>query len=310
MSAPMSRHSGSTLAVAVTEAGGLGLFGALNTGGEAWFRQEIATAQNKLDDRPFGVGFITHLMGNFSNLFEIALEEKVPVLAFSFADPTPYVERTKHAGLTAVCQVQTLKQAKLAIDAGADILVAQGNEAGGHTGPTNLMPLLAEVLDQFPQVPVIASGGIGEGKDLARILNAGADGAWVGTRLLATHECIEVTESFKVQLIRAEADNTCYTELFDQVNHAVFGGKPWPFGVAARLIRNVMTDTWNEKIPQLLLDTQALEKYRNELKVQNIDYTPLYAGTSVSAVTSIQHAYDVIQEITRDAEALISSQNI
>lgn len=309
MSAPMSTASGATLAVAVTEAGGLGLFGALNTGGETWFRQEIATAKNKLGDRPFGVGFITHLIEDFSNLFDIALEEKVPVLAFSFADPTPYVKRTKLAGLTAVCQVQTLKQAQLAIDAGADVLVAQGNEAGGHSGPTNLMPLLLEVLDLFPQLPVMASGGIGEGKDLARILDAGADGAWVGTRLLATHECIEVTESFKAQLIKAEAINTCYTGLFDQANRSVFGGKPWPPGIAARLIRNGMTDTWNDKIPQLLQDTKALEKYRKELKVQNIEYMPLYAGTSVGAVTSVQYASDVVQEIVRDARALINSSN-
>jgi nitronate monooxygenase len=281
------------------------LFGALNAGGENWFRQEIATAKNKLGDRPFGVGFITHLMESFSNLFEIALEEKVPIIAFSFADPTPYVERTKLAGLTAICQVQTLKQAKLAIDAGADVLVAQGNEAGGHTGPANLMPLLVEVLDQFPHVPVIASGGIGNGKDLARILDAGADGAWIGTRLLATHECIEVTASFKAQLIKAEASNTFYTALFDQINHVVFGGKPWPAGIAARLIRNEMTATWDDKIPELLQDTKALEKYRREMKAQNLDYTPLYAGTSVASVTSVQYVADVLQEIARDAQALI-----
>jgi len=303
MSAPMSRHSGSTLAVAVTEAGGLGLFGAINAGGESWFRQEVTIAKQNLGDKPFGVGFITHLMEDFMHLFDIALEEKVPVVTFSFADPTRYVERAKSEGTTVMCQIQTLAQAKIALDAGADVLVAQGNEAGGHTGPTSLIPILSEVLKHYPDVPVLASGGIGSGTDLAQILEAGADGAWLGTRLLATHECIEVTDSFKRRLISAKAEDTCYTDLFDKANHTVFNGKPWPPGIAARMVRNEMVERWNDNIPALLNDTQALAGYRAELGVQNPDYTPLYAGTSVGSVTEIQSAAEIIREITQEAEA-------
>ena len=305
VSAPMSRHSGSTLAVAVTKAGGLGTFGALNQGGESWFRQEVASAKSSLGGRPFSVGFITHLMENFPVLFEIALEAKVPVIAFSFSDPTPYLDRVKSAGLLSMCQIQNFSQAKLAIDAGADILVVQGNEAGGHTGSAGLMELLSEVLNSFPNVSVLAAGGIGSGADLAKVINAGADGAWVGTRLLATHECVEVSEGFKEHLVRAEATDTSYTALFDKVNHAVFGGTAWPPGIAARLIRNQMLDTWGDRIPELLADESALANYLAEVKSQNPEYTPLYAGTSVSSVNAVQSAGDVVQEISRDAQAIL-----
>jgi nitronate monooxygenase len=94
-----------------------------------------------------------------------------------------------------MCQVQTLKHAKEVVAAGADVLVTQGNEAGGHTGRVNLLPFLARVVDAFPDLPVLAAGGVGNGRTLAAALATGADGAWVGTALLATPEAVEVSEA-------------------------------------------------------------------------------------------------------------------
>ena len=159
MSAPMSLHSGGQLAGAVTQAGGLGLFGATNPAGGAWLRNQIELARAKSDGRPFGLGFITHLIPAFPDLFEVAIDERVPVIAFSFSDPSQWVSRAKDAGATVICQIQSIESAAEAANAGADILVVQGNEAGGHTGTSNLMPLLVRVLRDYPDLPVLAAGG-------------------------------------------------------------------------------------------------------------------------------------------------------
>ena len=125
MSAPMSNHSGGQLASAVCRAGGLGTFGGSNGFGADWFRQQIERIRSETD-RPFGVGFITQLIEGNSENFEIAVSERVPVLVFSFADPRPWLGRAKDAGAITICQVQTPDAAELSINAGADVLLAQG----------------------------------------------------------------------------------------------------------------------------------------------------------------------------------------
>ncbi|MCH6556503.1 MAG: accessory factor UbiK family protein, partial [Chloroflexi bacterium] len=117
-----------------------------------------------------------------------ALEAKAPVIAFSFSDPQPWLARAKAAGAITMCQVQTMEAAREAVAAGADILVAQGNEAGGHTGRLAMLPFLTRVLEEFPDVPVLAAGGIGSGRALAAALTAGADGVWSGTAFLSAPE--------------------------------------------------------------------------------------------------------------------------
>ena len=98
MSAPMSLHSGGTLAGATTRAGGLGLFGGTNPAGEDWLRAQIEIARSMSGDRPFGVGFITHFIPVLPTLFDVAIDERVPVISFSFADPSPWLTRAKAAG--------------------------------------------------------------------------------------------------------------------------------------------------------------------------------------------------------------------
>ena len=114
-----------------------------------------------MTERPFGIGFITTFIPLLTPLFDAAVDAKPNVLAFSFGSPGPYAEKAKTAGAKVMCQVQSMAHAREAIAAGADVLVAQGNEAGGHTGTMNLLPLLVSVLDAFPDTPVLASGGVG-----------------------------------------------------------------------------------------------------------------------------------------------------
>src|SRR6266480_328890 len=177
MSAPMAMHSGGRLAAAVSKAGALGSFGGIHRSGDPnWVRGEVERIRSETG-RPFGIGFITNFIPMLAPLFDAAIEAKPSVIAFSFGSPGPYAEKAKAAGAKVMCQVQSMTHAREAVAAGADILVAQGNEAGGHTGTMNLLPLLVSVLDAFPNTPVLASGGISSGRSLAAVLAAGADGA-------------------------------------------------------------------------------------------------------------------------------------
>src|SRR4030095_6728039 len=181
MSAPMAMYSGGRLAAAVSKAGALGSFGGGHrTKGPDWLAQEVALIRSKTD-RPFGIGFITPFIPFVAPLFEAAVKAKPAVIAFSFADPGPYTENAKSAGARVICQVQSMSHAREAVAAGADVLVAQGNEAGGHAGTTLLLPFLHPADAAFPDSPVLASGVIASGRSLAAVLAAGADGAWVGT---------------------------------------------------------------------------------------------------------------------------------
>jgi nitronate monooxygenase len=156
ISAPMARMSGGHLAAAVSMAGGLGTFGGITTAtttGPDYIREQIRYIRSQTD-QPFGVGFITQFLPLAPQNFDTVLEEKVPVVLFSFADPRPWVRRAKEGGALTVCQVQTLPAARIAVAAGADILAAQGNEAGGHTGALHLLPFLVQLIEEFPALPV------------------------------------------------------------------------------------------------------------------------------------------------------------
>ena len=231
MSAPMSNHSGGQLAAAVSGAGGLGTFGGSNDFGPDWLRQQIALIRSQTD-RPFGVGFITQLIEADPVNFEIALEERAPVIVFSFTDPQPWLGRAKDAGAVTICQVQSAELAELAVQAGADVLLAQGNEAGGHTGQMNLLPLLVDLVERYPEAPVLAAGGITSGRALAAVLAAGAQGASLGTALLATPEAAEVPEAFKERIVLSDGQDTAFTRFYDLLGNTP-GPKGWPAGCTA-----------------------------------------------------------------------------
>ncbi|HUF33169.1 MAG TPA: nitronate monooxygenase, partial [Acidimicrobiales bacterium] len=232
MSAPMAVHSGGTLAAAVTAAGGLGSFGAMHpTKGPEWVVAEIA-AIRAATDGPFAVGFITPFLSFAEALFDATLAEHPPVVALSFADPGPWAARAREAGAKVMCQVQTFDGAAMAVDAGADVIVAQGTEAGGHTGSMSLLPLLAGVVERHPEVPVLAAGGIADGRTLAAALMAGAEGAWVGTAFLATPEAVEVHDVHKRLIVESDGDDTVFTRAYD-----ITSGLPWPAEIGERVRR-------------------------------------------------------------------------
>jgi nitronate monooxygenase len=303
MSAPMAMHSGGHLAAAVSKAGALGSFGGIQPErGADWLRSEIAHIRSQTD-RDFAVGFITHLIPIFRPMFDAVLEEQVPVIAFSFADPAPYVAAAKQSGATVVCQVQSLKHAREAVAAGADVLVAQGNEAGGHTGIMNLLPLLVSVIGAHPEIPVLAAGGITSGRALAAVLAAGADGAWLGTALLATPECIEVTDAYKNAIVESAGDDTVYTSVLDVITVKVFGLPPWPDGIAERVRREPIVDQWTGREAELRAAPELAVKQFTEDRARG-DQTVLM-GQGAGMVKSVRPASDVIREMCEDAERIL-----
>ena len=300
MSAPMSNHSGGQLAAAVCEVGGLGTFGGTNDFGPEWFREQLAHVRGRTD-RAFGVGFITQLIEYNSVNFEIALEERAPVVVFSFADPGPWLPVAKDAGAVTICQVQSLELAQQSVDAGADVLLAQGNEAGGHTGGMNLLPLLVALVERFPGVPVLAAGGITTGRALAGVLGAGADGASLGTAVLATPEAVEVPDTFKERIVLSDGQDTTFTRVYD-----LLGTRPWPDGIAGRVYHNRLVREWDERDAEILAHREELASDVAAARAaHDTELSAVYMGQGAGHVDAIRPVADVVRDICQDAEGIL-----
>lgn len=305
MSAPMSEHSGGALAAAVSTAGALGSFGGVTGRGPDWVREQIGIVRGKTG-RPFAVGFLTHFLSIAGPVLDVALEERVPAVAFSFADPAPHAQRARDAGARVICQVQTMDDASRAVDAGAEVLVAQGNEAGGHTGVRPLLPFLVEVREAWPDLPVLAAGGIATGGALAAVLAAGADGAWVGTPLVAAQETVEVSDAYKQAIVAARSEDSVFTAVFDLLDVQAWGIPPWPEGIAARVLRNEIVDQWHGREDELAAQIEpATEEFKQRLQQDEMRWRPIYAGPSAGAVNAIRPAADIVREICDDAERIL-----
>jgi nitronate monooxygenase len=289
------------LAAAISEAGGLGLIGGTTIGGAEWLVAQIRLAR-ELTDRPFGVGFISHLP-NAAELMAVALREGVRIIAHSFADPGPFVEAAHEAGAIVLCQVRTVDAARHAAVAGVDVVTAQGTEAGGHTGRVSTLPLVPAVVDAVAPVPVIAAGGMADGRGIAAALMLGAEGVWLGTRFLATHEC-GVSGAYKTRVVAATGNDTVLTDLFD-----IATGMPWPDGVSGRAIRNRFVERWESREDELR--TWAIEhrdEYRRLGPDAEIAEKAIWAGEAASFVTGIESAADVMRNLVADAAKVLTTR--
>jgi nitronate monooxygenase len=230
-------------------------------------------------------------------------------MAFSFGDCGEWIGKAKETGATVMCQVQKFEQGKQALSAGADILVAQGNEAGGHTGTMAMLPLLAQLVEAHPEVPVLAAGGIASGRSLAAVLAAGAEGAWVGTAFLATPEATEISEAYKQIVVNGRAEDTTYTSIFDAIETRFFNIPDWLPGIAARLYRNRLVKEWEGREHQLAehLD-EVLPRYGEARERRDPEMTAVYMGQSVSFVNSIRPAKDVLASLCNDAENVLRTR--
>jgi nitronate monooxygenase len=183
--APMNVFAGGKLAAAVSNAGGLGIIGG-GYGDADWLEQQFAAAGNAR----VGCGFITWSIARDPKLLDQALAKQPAALMLSFGELEPHVSRIKARGVPLICQVQGMRYLREAVDAGADIIVAEGCEAGGHSGYRGVFTLVPEAADYLakrsPGTVLVAAGGIGDGRGLAAALMVGADGVLVGTRFVAS----------------------------------------------------------------------------------------------------------------------------
>jgi len=298
LNASMAGTATGELAAAVSEAGGFGMIGGTTPKGAPWLREQIRIARS-LTSRPFGVGFISSFPDT-ADLAQVALDEGVMAINHSFADPAPFVGPTHAAGAKVFVQVQTLRQAIAAARAGADVIISQGGEAGGHAGAIGTFALLPAVVDAVAPIPVVAAGGIADGRGLAAALLLGAQGAWMGTRFVASHEWGGPSWEQEA-VLAAESDDTVQTRLYDLI-----GERPFPAGIPDRMLRNSFIERWNSRESEIPAHREALRaeveagQERADLSVVGVS-----AGVSAGLVSSMQPAGAIVRDIVRGAEKLL-----
>jgi nitronate monooxygenase len=292
LGAPMARIAGGRLAAAVSEAGGLGFLGG-GYGDLDWLDREL----DGVGPAAVGVGLITWRLDGQPHVLDRVLERRPRAVWLSYGDPSPYVDRVRRAGAVVVCQVLDVASATAALQAGADVLVVQGSEAGGHgRAGRGLLTLLPAVVAHAGGVPVVAAGGIATGRQLAACWALGAAGAALGTRLYATHEAADAAEA-KQRLVDAAGDDTLHTTVFDLLR-----GPEWPAGYSGRAIANDATRRWHGHEADLVpvLDGER-ERYRRDAAAGDLRSRVVWAGEAVDHVHAVEPAAAVVRAIHRDA---------
>lgn len=284
------------LVAAVSEAGGLGILACTWTDA-ADIRTQIADIRSRTS-RPFGVNFVLDQMA--PEKLDVAIEERVPVISlFRGTDPSVVVARAHSAGLLTTHQITTIEEARISVAAGVDVLIAQGREAGGHMGPHPLWTLLPQVVAIAGDTPVLASGGLVAGRDLAAALAMGAAGVHMGTRFLASSEA-PIPDEFKARILAARDGGTVASKMWD-----LLWGQEWP-GMMVRALRNDLTLRWvgreNElaaSLPVARADFQAAQASKDHSRLN------LLAGEGSSRIDSILPAAAILRSVVAEAEAAL-----
>ena len=243
-----------------------------------------------------GIGFILWALEQNPAALDVALDARPAAVMLSFGDPTPFTRRIKDAGCRIICQVQTLAQAKAAAAAGADIIVAQGRDAGGHSGITRgTMGLVPAVVDAVAPIPVVAAGGIADGRGLAAALALGAAGVSMGTRFTASRESLW-DPAMKAATLAAGGDQTEQTRVFDVVR-----GAPWPTIYPGRALRNAFSAEWHGR--EEILEARQPEEEKAYLATAPDDFATrvVWAGESVDLINDIPTASEIIERIMAQA---------
>lgn len=299
--APMALVSGGALASAVTGAGGLGMIGG-GYGDADWLRHELAAAGNQR----VGCGFITWSLAQQPQLLDLALEHRPAAVMLSFGDPAPFAPKVKAAGIPLICQVQTLGHAREALAAGADILVAQGTEAGGHGATRGTIALVPAVVDlvrrDATQTLVLAAGGIADGRGLAAALMLGADGILAGTRFYAATESL-APDAVKRRITEIGGDDTLRTSVFDIVRE-----KDWPKPFTIRGARNALTAEWQGRETALAAEGKAaVERYNQAIAAQDLEIMGVFAGEGADLIADVAPAATLLERMVGEAEAALGS---
>jgi nitronate monooxygenase len=307
--APMAGAVGPALAAAVSDAGGLGMLALWRADADT-IRRQVREVRS-LTPRPFAVNL--NLEFPQEERLAVCLDEGVPIISLFWGDPAALAPRAKAGGAIVLHTVGSAGNARRAVDCGVDVIVAQGWEAGGHVcGTVATLPLVPAVVDAVSPTPVVAAGGIADGRGLAAVLALGASGAWIGTRFLASEEAA-IHPWYRKRLLRAtENDTVFFEELFDV---------RWP-KAPHRVLRNKTVEAWEAagRPPSGQRPGEgeviATSPTSGEI-VRYQSYTPgadaegdiealsLWAGQSVGLVSRLQPAGEIVREIAAEAQAIL-----
>lgn len=306
--APIGGLSTPALAAAVSNAGALGTLSV--TWREPGRLRELLAETKRLTDRPFGANLV--LVWPPEERLAICLEAGVRLVSFFWGDPAPYVERVHAAGALVSLTVGSAEEARRAVDAGVDVVVTQGWEAGGHVwGKVATLPLVPRVVDAVAPVPVVAAGGIGDGRGLAAVLALGAAGAWLGTRFLLSEEA-SVHDRYRRRIAAARETDTVHADIFSV---------DWPDS-PLRVLRNETVTRWEaagrpaigqrpgegevlghnelgEPIPRYS-DSAPLAGTTGEIEAMM-----MYAGQSVGLVDRLLPAGEIVREVAGEAARVL-----
>jgi len=287
------------LVAAVSNAGGLGALGCHGQTPEQV--GERAQSIRRQTNKPFGLNFL--LFHTRPDSFAAALELRPPVMQFAWAKPEQdlrdYFERSHKAGCLVTYMAGTVPETRRAVQAGADIIIAQGTEGGGHVGWMASMPLLPMVVDAVSPVPVLAAGGYADGRGLAAALALGADGILLGTRFLATVES-PLHPNFKQAIVDSDGHDTLLSEIPD-----IASGLVWP-GAMIRSRRNRFIERWAGRDWDLRRDrAEAWAKLNAARQSGDVDEGPLSMGQDAGLIHDIPPAGEIVTRIVREAEEIL-----
>ena len=281
------------LAAAVSEAGGLGIIAGMNMNGEQ-LRAEIKKLREKTD-KPFGVNVM--LMSPFTPaVAEVIVEEKVPVVTTGAGNPLAYIKKWVDAGVKVIPVVASVALAKMVAKRGATAVVAEGGESGGHIGEAHTMPLVPQVVDAI-DIPVIAAGGIADGRGMAAAFMLGAEGVQMGTRFLVAKEC-NVHPTYKEKVLKAGDMAT------------VVNGRR--IGHAARALKNPFTQAFTEREKDPTSTDEELTAFgtgalRKAVQQGDWENGSFLCGQIAGMVTKEQTCKEMIEEIVSEAEVVLKN---
>jgi nitronate monooxygenase len=303
--------AGPELAAAVSNAGACGVLG--SSGQPARYVRQQIRRLRELTTKPFGVNVILAVLRE--GVLEACLDERPPILVFFWGDPAPHVDAAHRRGIKVLIQVGTVEEAQAAAAAGVDAIIAQGIEAGGHVkGKTSLWTLLPQIVDTVRPVPVIAAGGIADGRGVVAALALGAQAVSMGTRFVASEEAF-VHAAFKRRVVESRAEDTIYCDLFDV---------GWP-NAPHRALRNKAVEEWEaagrprsgerpgegSKVGTVARGGEVVDvqKYSAMMLTPEfegcLDYVPMWAGESCTLVNDIKPAGQIVRDVVREAEGVI-----
>jgi len=296
--AGMGGVSTAPLVAAVSEAGGLGIIGGATMGVDD-LRVQIRQTR-ELTDRPFAVDLLAPIPDMIRPHMQVIFEEDVRIFVAGLAVPSEFIDEMHQRGMIVVVMCGKVRHAQKSEAAGADVVVAQGTEAGGHTGEIGTMALLPQVVDAV-RIPVLAAGGLADGRGLAASLALGAQGAIFGTRFIATNES-QAAAGYRQAIVDAHEDDTVRTRSFT--------GKP------ARSIRNERTDEWEAKADEIqafpmqagISAREGVMDYMGRTDRFDRNRTFLPAGQGAGLIKEVKPAAEVFQDIVKEAEATIQRQ--